>query len=110
MKSNVRIESKIFWAIIVSMLCVSGALAQQEIVVSPQNQHGWYQPDTRPPGMVNFVTDFTAPSGNGALQLTTDASVTAKAQYMHDTNTPLADVTELGYYTKQNVGSPPVAD
>jgi hypothetical protein len=83
-----------------------GASAASTVVVTPTNQQGWTTADTRPGGAVNFVVDATAPSGNGALQLTTDATTTAKAQYLHDANnTPLSSVTELGYYTKQNSAS-----
>jgi hypothetical protein len=81
------------------------------VVVTPTNTQGWSIADTRPGGSVDFVVDSTAPRGAGALQLTTTASLTAKAQYLHDTNTPLAPVTELSYYTKQvNPPSPPIAD
>ncbi|HEX6062178.1 MAG TPA: hypothetical protein VF001_08915, partial [Candidatus Limnocylindria bacterium] len=48
----------------------------------------------------------TAPSGRGALQLTTDLTTTAKVQCEHATNTPLASITQLSYWTKQN---PPTA-
>jgi len=75
--------------------------AGPNIVVTPTNQQGWSTADTRPGGAVNFVVDGTAPSGLGALQLTTDNTNAAKAQYMHETNVPLADVTELSYYTRQ---------
>ncbi|MDQ3130241.1 MAG: hypothetical protein M3Q99_05705 [Acidobacteriota bacterium] len=81
----------------------------QNIVVTPTNTQGWSTADTRPGGAVNFVVDATAPAGNGALQLTTDATTAAKAQYLHAANTPLANVTELSYWTKQ-VSGPPHAD
>jgi len=84
--------------------------AGSTIVVTPSNQQGWSTADTRPGGDVNFVVDASAPSGNGALQLTTDATTAAKAQYMHETNTPLANVSELSYYTRQISGSFPGAD
>lgn len=72
------------------------------VVTPPVNSQGWSIEDTRPGGGVSFVVDGTAPSGGcGALQLTTDVSTTAKAQYLHATNTPLVNVTELSYYTKQ---------
>lgn len=96
-------------AIAGSTLAFVVAMAASVIVVTPTNQQGWTTADTRPGGDVNFVLDSTAPSGIGALQLTTDATTAAKAQYMHDTNTPLANVTELSYYTRQ-VSGPPVAD
>ena len=56
---------------------------------------------------MNFVTDSSAPGDpdKGALQLTTDATATAKAQYLHEANTPVADITELSYSTKQNSAS-----
>lgn len=74
------------------------------VVVTPGNTQGWSTADTRTGGAVNFVVDATAPSGTGALQLTTDATTTAKAQYLHAESTPLAGVTQLSYYTKQNSG------
>jgi hypothetical protein len=96
-------------AAIAGMTLAFVAMAASVIVVTPTNQQGWTTADTRPGGDVNFVLDSTAPSGIGALQLTTDATTAAKAQYMHDTNTPLANVTELSYYTRQ-VSGPPHAD
>ena len=60
------------------------------VVVTPTNTQGWSTADTRPGGAVNFVADATAPAGAGALQLTTDATTTSKAQYMHAANTPLS--------------------
>lgn len=85
------------------------ALAATTIVVTPTNQQGWTTADTRPGGDVNFVSDASAPAGIGALQLTSDATTTAKAQYMHDANTPLANVTELSFWTRQ-ISGPPHAD
>lgn len=80
------------------------AHATAQVVVTPTNTQGWTTSDTRPGGAVNFVNDVSAPGtpANGALQLTTDSTTTAKAQYMHDSTTPLSSVTELGYSTKQN--------
>jgi hypothetical protein len=85
------------------------ASAASTVVVTPSNQQGWTTAppvaDNRPVSTVQFVTDATAPAGTGALQLTTDSTNASKAQYMHTTNTPLADVTNLSYYTKQNSAS-----
>ena len=83
----------------------ASTLAASTIVVTPTNTQGWSTADTRPGGSVNFVVDATAPAGIGALQLTTDATNAAKAQYLHVASTPLANVTELSYYTKQNSAS-----
>ncbi len=88
----------------VALLAVAGAIAATAVVVTPGNTQGWSTADTRPGGAVNYVFDTTAPGGS-ALQLTTDATTAAKAQYLHAANTPLADVTELGYSTKQNSAS-----
>jgi hypothetical protein len=88
---------------------VTAAVAATTIVVTPTNTQGWSTADTRPGGQVNFVVDATAPGGVGALQLITDATVTAKAQYLHAANEPLSGVTDLSYYTKQ-VSGPPHAD
>ena len=92
-------------AVAVALAAAASALAASTVVVTPTNTQGWSTADTRPGGQVNFVVDSTAPAGIGALQLKTDATTTAKAQYMHSAATPLADVTELGYYTKQNSAS-----
>ena len=97
-------------------MTASPATAATQVIVTPSNPQGWCwtQPcaDTRPGGAVNFVADPTAPGDphRGALQLTTDLTITAKAQAVHSTNTPLASVTELSYWTKQVSGTPLVAD
>jgi hypothetical protein len=55
---------------------------------------------------VNYVTDSTSPYPDGALQLTTDGTNTAKAQYIKAaaTSTLLMSVDELAYYNKQVAG------
>ena len=94
-------------SIVFAAMLAVGAAATTTVVVTPTNQQGWSTADTRPGGNVTFVADATAPSGAGALRLTTDVTTTAKAQYLHGANTALSDVTELGYYTKQNAASFP---
>ena len=79
----------------------TSAGAATTVVVTPANTQGWNTADTRPGGAVNFVADAMSPLPAGALQLTTDSTTAAKAQYMHAANTPLSTVTELSYYTKQ---------
>lgn len=98
-----RIKNFLMTTLFAAMFAIafSSFAAAQSIVVTPTNQQGWSTADTRPGGAVNFIVDSTAPAGNGALQLTTNAATTAKAQYLHGTNTPLGTITELGYYTKQ---------
>src|SRR5689334_12448809 len=70
--------------------------AGTQVVVTPTNTQGWTTADTRPGGAVNFVVDNNAPGSPnaGALQLTTDATTTSKAQYMHDANVALSNVNE----------------
>lgn len=102
-----KIGSALAGASLFALTPVVAFAASSSIVVTPTNTQGWTTADTRPGGAVNFINDTTAPGDphNGALQLTTDATTTAKAQYMHDTNTALGDVTELSYQTKQNSAS-----
>ncbi len=91
-----------------AMIAPSIALAAT-VTVTPTSTVGWSTADTRPGGAVNYVIDATSPYPGEALQLTTDATTTAKAQYLHATNTAIGSVTDLGYYTKQ-VAGPAYAD
>lgn len=77
-------------------------LVTETLVVTAANLRGWTSADTRPGGTVDLVLDATAPRGTGAVSLVTDSTNAAKAQFMHETLTPLADVTDLSYYSKQN--------
>lgn len=78
------------------------AFAASSVVVTPTLTHGWSTADTRPGGAVSFVSDPTAPGGPGALQLATNNTTSAKAQYMHAAgNVALSELTDLSYYTKQ---------
>jgi hypothetical protein len=85
------------------------AMAASTVIVTPSNTQGWSTADTRPGGSVQYVNDPTSPYPTGALQLTTDATNAAKAQYMKAENVALSSLTELGYSTKQ-VSGPAVAD
>ncbi len=87
----------------------AGAVEPSTVVVTEADPQGWSTADTRTGGDVNFIEDATSPFPTGALQLTTDGTNEAKAQYMHEENTPLAEVTELSYSTKQ-VSGPAHAD
>ena len=87
-----------------AVVTVTGAFAASTVVVTPSNPQGWSTSDTRPGGNVATIADATSPYPTGALQLTTDATTTAKAQYLHAANDSLSTVTELGYHTKQNSG------
>jgi hypothetical protein len=90
------------------MLLLSSSVstfAAHVVTVTPANPQGWSTADTRPGGAVTFVRDRTSPAPSGALQLTTTADPSAKAQYLHAANVQLAKVRHLSYYTKQ-VSSP----
>jgi hypothetical protein len=94
--------SAVFVSAVALLVMVTTAFAATTVIVTPTNTQGWSEPDTRAGGAVNFISDSTSPFPSGALQLTTDATTTAKAQYLHAANVPIAGVTELSYHTKQN--------
>jgi Periplasmic copper-binding protein (NosD) len=79
--------------------------APPPIVVQPSHLNGWVATSTAG-GNSAFIADGTAPSGNGALQLTTDNTNPAKVNYSHGLSAPVAlpSVTELSYYTERNSG------
>jgi hypothetical protein len=85
-----------------------GQDAPETLVVTTVNTRGWNTADTRTGGEVDFILDSSAP-GDGALELTTDATTAAKAQYMHAEETALMDVTNLSYMTKYVSGPPHAA-
>ena len=75
---------------------------EETLVVTAVNTRGWSTADTRPGGTVEFTLDSSSPAPGGALRLITNNTTAAKAQFMHATETLLADVVDLNYYTKQN--------
>lgn len=94
---------------VVSMLAV-GALALAGVaaaatVVVTQNSSSWAPMDTRPGGDHEFTEAYGAPAGlgDGSLELTTDATNAAKADYwtFAHAGTPLTGVTDLSYWTYQ---------
>jgi hypothetical protein len=96
-----------------SGVAASPADAATQIIVTPTHTQGWTTADTSDGGTVEFVADPSAPGfpNQGALELTTPLTpTTAHAQYLHAANTPLADVGELSYYTRQISPPGPVAD
>ena len=103
------------YAILLLCFAVLNISVTAQTTVTPSNTQGWANSDTRPGGAVNFIFDSTTPAGFGALQLTTDATTTAKADYFRyfvpnsEPNVNLSAVTELGYYTKR-VSGPSFAD
>jgi hypothetical protein len=85
----------------VIFMAASSAAAQNYVVVAPGQEQGWTDSESTAGGDVTFVSDADAPRGAGALQLTTDATTTAKASYLHTADIALANVTDLAYSTKQ---------
>lgn len=98
-----KILTGFFLLVTAVLISTSSALAATTVVVTPSNTQGWSTADTTTGGAVNYINDATSPFPTGALQLTTDSTTSAKAQYMKylTTGTPLSDVTTLGYQTKQ---------
>ena len=95
-------------------LLVATAGAATTVTVT-QNSSSWHTLDTRPGGTVAFTEAYGAPPGlgSGALELKTNATTAAKADYFTfaHAGTPLASVTELAYWTYQAATpQPPVAD
>lgn len=95
---------------VVLALTTAGTASAAEVVHESSLGVTWFNSgpygDTRTGGGTAFVDSVGAPLGVGALQLDTDASTTAKAQLMTPLHvgTPLADVTDLGYWTKRLIG------
>lgn len=81
------------------------SVAAAATIVVTQNSSGWGPMDTRPGGDVEFTEEYGAPAGlgEGSLELTTDATTAAKADYwtLAHAGTSLADVTDLSYWTYQ---------
>lgn len=95
-------------ALVLSALFVLQASAATTVVVTPSDTQGWSTADTRVGGAVTYIEDATSPYPDGALGMTTNDTNEAKAQYLHEAEGPLADVTELSYATKQ-ISGPDVA-
>lgn len=92
-----------------AIIPLAASAATQTVLPSTS---GWSEADTRTGGEVNFMKDTTAPFGTGALHLITDNTNPAKAQYMttNHSGTPLSQITNLSYWTKQNAASSPDGD
>jgi hypothetical protein len=90
----------------VSILALGAAVASAAttVVVTPANPQGWSTADTRAGGTVTFVADPSSPLPDGALELETDATTAAKAQYLHEASGPLSDVNELSYSARTIAG------
>lgn len=84
------------------------AAAATTVVVTPANQQGWTAA-TGAGGVLSTVAEPTAPGGRAVLQMTTTASNDSYAEYDHEANVPLAQVTQLSFATRQ-VSGPSYAD
>lgn len=93
-------------AAVAALLVAPSAFAASTVVVTPTDTKGWAQDDTRIGGSTTFVSDSTSPWQDGALQLSTDDTNTAKADYWHSAEgTKLSEVTDLSYATKKLTAS-----
>ena len=98
-------------ALVLGLSIFSLASAESStVVVTPTDTQGWAQSDTRTGGATNYVADSSAPLGSAALQLTTDSTNAAKADYMHAADLPLSQLNSLGYSTKQVTAGLPEYD
>jgi hypothetical protein len=91
---------KLIFGLVLSAAVGLTSVAAQTVIVTPSNTQGWSTEDTRPGGTVEINGDQPY-AGNGSLNLTTDATTTAKAQYMHQANTAFGSISELSYSTYQ---------
>lgn len=93
--------------LVVSMLSAALLLVQPALaaplVVNPDNTLGWLSGDTTLGGSVNFVADSSPSLGTGALELKTNSTTTAKAEYVNALVTPVSmyEISEIAYQTKQ---------
>jgi hypothetical protein len=87
--------------LVFSLFFTAAVAAQDHVVVAPGNTQGWSDSSSTAGGSVDFVTDEDAPRGVGALELSTDSTTTAKANYMLLMEpVAFADLTDLSYYNK----------
>jgi hypothetical protein len=114
MRNRTSLRGVAALAILTTAALVLAATAAAATVVVTQNSAGWAPMDTRPGGAHRFTEDYGAPAGfgSGSLELTTNATTTAKADYwtLAHAGTALASVTDLSYWTYQAATpQPPVA-
>src|SRR5690606_8008702 len=76
------------------------------ITATQADTKGWFVSSNTVGGQMSYINDHTAPSGNGALRLTTTDDDQSRAHYRRDLDTaiPLSSVTEASYYQKVNSG------
>lgn len=116
-----KLKTKASYAVSATVLTIGGlslglaapltAHAASRVYVTPSDTQGWAQNDTRPGGSTAYVADSTTPFGDASLQLKTDGTNVAKADYFKSTdNVPLSSVQELAYSTNQLAASSPTGD
>jgi hypothetical protein len=92
---------------------VASQLIDQKVSAAPNggvvvrsNQNTWSAVSASS-GTTSYVSDVSAPYGNGALQLTTGSSTASYSQRSKSVSMKLSDVNELSYWTKQVTASNP---
>jgi hypothetical protein len=105
MRKRTGVRAGAALALLGAVALVLTTVAVAATVVVTQNSAGWAPMDTRPGGAQRFTEEYGAPAGlgSGSLELTTDATTAAKADYFTfaHAGTILADVNDLSYWTFQ---------
>lgn len=109
-KRNFRLPSglvAVVAAVVMTLGLAGSAFAVGMVNVSPDNLQGW-EDGSGAGGTVAFVGDAPVGFGSSSLEFSTEsagANATYYGPYGEDQDVPLADVTDLSYYTKQVAGS-----
>ncbi|HWL34389.1 MAG TPA: hypothetical protein VNP89_12370 [Gaiellaceae bacterium] len=114
MRKQTGVRATVALVLLGAVALVLTTAAVAATVVVTQNSSSWAPLDTRPGGDQRFTEDYGAPAGlgSGSLELTTDATTAAKADYFTfaHAGTLLANVTDLSYWTYQAATpQPPIA-
>src|SRR5690606_30772355 len=100
MKSKLSVNLGLM-GLVFSLFFTAAVSAQEKVVVPPQSEKGWTDAATTAGGDVDFVMDEDAPGLAGALELTTDDTAAAKANYMLMMEpVSFSDLDDLSYYNK----------
>lgn len=111
MGKGTGVRATVALALLAAAALALAAAAAAATVVVTQNSTSWAPLDTRPGGAYRFTEDYGAPAGlgEGSLELTTDATTAAKADYwtFAHAGTRLGDVSTLSYWTFQSADVQP---
>ena len=109
MRKRTSVRATAALALLGALALVLTTVAVAATVVVTQNSPDWAPLDTRAGGAHRFTEDNGAPPGlgSGSLELTTDATTAAKADYFTfaHAGTSIANVNQLSYWTYQAPGN-----